>query len=59
MVAVEGFLSVVVPSFGFIDLADVRLWRVYEFHGRDNWFELDEHERQRRLIIDPSLLRIR
>ena len=58
MVAVKGFLSVVVPSFGFIDLADVGLWRVYEFHGRDNWVELDESERRRRLIIDPSLMRI-
>ena len=58
MVAVKGFLSVVVPSFGFIDLADVGLWRVYEFHGRDNWLELNEGERRRRLVIDPSLLRI-
>jgi hypothetical protein len=58
LVAVKGFLSVVVPSFGFIDLADVGLWRVYEFHGRDDWAELDEGERRRRLIIDPSLLRI-
>lgn len=58
MVAVKGFLSIVVPSFGFIDLADVGMWRVYEFHGRDNWFELNEGERRRRLIIDPSLIRI-
>ena len=58
MVAVEGFLSIVVPSFGFVDLADVSLWRAYEFHGRDNWIELNESERRRRLIIDPSLLRI-
>ncbi len=58
MVAVKGFLSAVVPSFGFIDLADVGLWRVYDFHGRDNWVELDEGERRRRLIVDPSLLRI-
>jgi hypothetical protein len=58
MVAVKGFLSVVVPSFGFIDLADIAVWRVYEFHGRDSWVELDEGERRRRLIIDPSVLRI-
>jgi len=57
MVAVKGFLSVVVPSFGFIDLADVGTWRVYEFHGRDNWLELNESERRRRLVIDPSLMR--
>ena len=58
LVAVKGFLSVVVPSFGFVDLADVGLWRVYAFNGRDDWSELDERERRRRLIIDPSLLRI-
>lgn len=58
IVAVKGFLSAVVPSFGFIDLADVELWRVYEFHRRDNWVELDKGERRRRLIVDPSLLRI-
>jgi hypothetical protein len=58
LVAAPGFLSIIVPSFGFVDLADVTLWRAYEFHGRNNWRELDEAERRRRLIVDPSLLRI-
>jgi hypothetical protein len=58
IVAVKGFLSVVIPSFGFIDLADVSLWRAYEFRSRENWLELDEAERVRRLIVDPSLLRV-
>lgn len=58
LVAVPGFLSIVVPDFGFVDLTDVRLWRAYAFKRRDRWTELDEVERRRRLIIDPSLLRI-
>lgn len=57
-VAVPGFLSIVVPSFGFVDLADVSLWRAFEFHGRDQWRELGEAERHERLIIDPSIVRI-
>jgi hypothetical protein len=58
LVAAPGFLSLIVPDFGFIDLADVARWRAYEFHGRNEWRELDESERRARLIIDPSLLRI-
>lgn len=58
LVAVRGFLSIIVPSFGFIDLADVALWRVYEFERREQWRELSRAERDRRLIIDPSILRI-
>jgi hypothetical protein len=58
LVAVAGFLSLIVPDFGFFDLADVGRWRAYEYHGRDKWRELDVDERLRRLIIDPSLIRI-
>jgi len=58
LVAALGFLSIIIPSFGFVDLADVAVWRAYEFHGRNNWRELEEAERRRRLIVDPSLLRI-
>ncbi len=58
LVATPGFLSIIIPSFGFVDLADVDVWRAYEFHGRNNWRELDLAERRRRLIVDPSLLRI-
>jgi hypothetical protein len=58
LVAVAGFLSLIVPDFGFFDLVDVGRWRAYEYHGRDKWRELDVDERKRRLIIDPSLIRI-
>jgi hypothetical protein len=58
IVAARGFLSIVIPGFGFVDLADVGLWRAYEFNARENWRELDHAERDRRFVIDPSLLRI-
>ncbi len=58
VVAVPGFLSIIVPSFAFVDLADIDLWRVYEFHARRQWREFDGDERAERLIIDPSILRV-
>jgi len=58
MVAADGFLSIVIPSFGFVDLADVGVWRAYEFHGREQWRELSDGERSERLIVDPSLITI-
>jgi hypothetical protein len=58
IVAVSGFISVVIPDFGFVDLADVRLWSAHEFEGSRRWRELDVDERQRRLIVDDSLIRV-
>lgn len=31
LVAAPGFLSIIVPSFGFVDLADVAVWRPHAF----------------------------
>jgi proteasome lid subunit RPN8/RPN11 len=58
VIAVPGFLSIVIPNFAFIDLADVELWRVYEFQARRRWRELDGAERAERLVIDPSILQV-
>lgn len=59
IVALPGFLSIIVPDFGFGDLSDVGAWRVYEFRAGGSWRELDLEERRRRLIVDPSLLVIK
>jgi hypothetical protein len=59
LMAVPGFLSIVIPEFGFVDLANVEVWRAYEYRRPREWRELDAEERQRRLIIDPSLLDLR
>lgn len=58
LVAAPGFISVVVPSFGFVDLADVGLWSAHQYGGPDRWRELDVGERKRRFIIDDSLIRV-
>jgi hypothetical protein len=58
LVAVPGFTSVVVPHFGFVDLANVRTWSTHEFLGGGKWHELTEDERVERFIIDDSIIRI-
>lgn len=58
LVAVPGFISVVIPSFGFVDLADVDLWSAHQYGGPDRWRELDAAERKRRFIADDSLVRV-
>lgn len=58
VVAVAGFISVVIPDFGFVDLADVRLWSAHELIGPRRWRELDVTEKDRRFIIDDSIIRV-
>jgi hypothetical protein len=58
LVAVPGFISIVIPDFGFVDLADVRLWSAHEYAGSRRWRELDADERQRRFVIDDSVIRV-
>ena len=58
IVAVPGFLSVVIPSFGFVDLADVQTWSAHEFRGTEQWHEMTDDERSRRFIIDDSIIKV-
>ncbi|MHB8341110.1 MAG: hypothetical protein ACYDB7_08035 [Mycobacteriales bacterium] len=58
LVAVPGFISVVIPNFGFVDLADIGLWSAHEYGGPDRWHELDHDERMRRFVIDDSVIRV-
>lgn len=58
VVAVPGFLSIVIPDFGFVDLADIGVWSAHEYVGPGRWRELDGHERSRRFIIDDSVIRV-
>jgi proteasome lid subunit RPN8/RPN11 len=58
LVAIPGFISIVVPNFGFVDLADVALWSAHEYGSPERWRELDSNERQRRFIIDDSVVRV-
>lgn len=56
--AVPGFISVVIPDFGFVDLADVGLWSAHQYLRPGQWRELDSGERTRRFIIDDSVIRV-
>jgi hypothetical protein len=58
LVAVPGFISVVIPDFGFVDLADVGPWSAHEYVSHGQWRELGRRERARRFIIDDSVIRV-
>lgn len=56
LIAVPGFLSAIVPNFGFVDVADTENWRTFEYRESGVWKELSASERQQRIVIDPSLM---
>jgi proteasome lid subunit RPN8/RPN11 len=58
LVAVPGFFSVIVPDFGFVDVADTSTWSTWEYRGPDDWHQLTEKEHERRIVVDPSILRV-
>ncbi len=58
LVAVPGFISIVIPDFGFVDLADVGPWSAHEYVSHGQWRELGRRERARRFIIDDSVIRV-
>lgn len=58
LVALPGFLSVIIPDFGFRNLADVALWSAHEYEGPGQWRQLDTNELRRRFIIDDSVIRV-
>jgi hypothetical protein len=58
VIAVPGFLSIVIPAFGFVDLTDVGSWSAHEFLGAGRWSELTEQDRRQRFIIDESIIRV-
>ena len=58
LVAIPGFISIIVPDFGFVDMNNVGQWSVHEMVAFGRWRELDAEERQRRFIIDDSVIRV-
>jgi len=58
LVAIPGFVSIVIPNFGFVDLADVTLWSAHEFGGGHKWHDLGRDEQVRRFIVDDSVIRV-
>ncbi|MDA8047400.1 MAG: hypothetical protein M0Z30_19550 [Actinomycetota bacterium] len=58
VVAVPGFLSIVIPDFAFVDLAEPERWSAHEFQGAGQWQELDREQKARRFVIDDSIIRV-
>ena len=58
LVAVRGFLSIIVPDFAFVDPDNFEPWGVYEYESPRRWRELSGDEKLERLIVDDSILRI-
>lgn len=46
-----GFISVVVPRFGFVDMKDLTKCKVFEYLGLGRWRELSQSEVKKRFII--------
>jgi hypothetical protein len=46
-----GFISIVVPRFGFIRMKDLRECKVFEYLGSGRWRELSQAEVRKRFII--------
>lgn len=56
VVANPGFMSIIVPSFGFVDVADTSTWSMHEYLGAGAWRALTRTEATGRVVVDPSLL---
>lgn len=51
----HGFISIVVPDFGFLDLRHLEKTYVYEYIGSGQWRELDSDEIKARFVIEEPL----
>lgn len=52
----RGFLSVVVPNFGFVDMKNPRNWKVYRYESPRRWTELTPEEVERSIIVDDAVI---
>lgn len=52
----RGFLSVVVPNFGFVDMRDSRTWKVFRYESPRAWTELTPEEVERLIIVDDAVI---
>ena len=49
-----GFLSIVVPYFGFVELKDLKECKVFEYLGSGRWKEFSQSEVKRKFIITSN-----
>lgn len=54
----KGFLSVVIPNFGFVNMMDLTNWKVYEYVSVGKWSEFSPSMLAQRIVIDDSVITI-
>jgi hypothetical protein len=54
--ALRGFLSIIVPDFGFVDIDALSDWGVYEYQAKRSWREFNTEEKRDLLVADDSLI---
>ena len=52
----RGFLSIVVPNFGFVDMKNTGNWKVYRYESLRKWTELSPEEVERSIIVDDAVI---
>ncbi len=54
----KGFLSIVIPNFGFVNMMDLANWKVYEYVSVGKWVEFAPSILAQRVLIDDSVISI-
>ena len=54
----KGFLSIVIPNFGFVDMMDVANWKVYQYLSKGKWIEFSREKLCQKIVIDESVITV-
>ena len=54
----RGFLSIVIPNFGFVDMMDVANWKVYQYLSKGKWIEFSREKLSQKIVIDESVITV-
>lgn len=54
----QGFITMVVPDFGFVDMHDLSNIHIYEYIKDNMWRTLESREIKQRFVIDPSIVAV-
>ncbi|MGO8994551.1 MAG: hypothetical protein ACLQVI_14630 [Polyangiaceae bacterium] len=57
VVAIQGFLSIIVPNFAFTS-DEPEAWNVYEYRARLDWLLWSKKDVAGRLVIDDSIVQV-
>lgn len=56
---IPGFLSIIIPDFGFVDMTNTDLWSVHQYLSNSRWAELRSPEKADQIIIDDTLIQVK